>query len=338
MIKPGRLEAGDTIATISPCNGWAGDEGIRWKYELGVLRLRELRLNVIHAPNSMKGSEYLSQNPKARAEDIMWAFENKDIKAVIANVGGNDSINLIPYLDSNVIAANPKIFIGYSDVMYLHLYCYKCGLSTFYGDNLLTQIADQAGWHEYSKRWFVKTLFENDPIGIIEPAKEWTYEASNNFRSDIKRGYHPCLGYEFIQGQGIATGRLIGGHTGITELEGTAIELKDEDYNGAIMFIEDIPEFFDEEAIKGFFEYLGQREILSKLNGIILGKSNEERDFLERAKIIKKIVFDKYSCAIPIVYGLNFGHSSPMFILPYGAMAEINCENKTFSILESGVV
>lgn len=41
---------------------------------------------------------------------------------------------------------------------------------------------------------------------------------------------------------------------------------------------------------------------------------------------------------MPIVYGLNFGHSSPMFVLPYGALAEINCEKQTFSILESGVL
>ena len=113
LVKPRRLKPGDTIATISPCNGWAGDEGIKWKYELGVSRLRELGLNVITAPNSMRGSEYLAKNPRARAEDIMWAFENKDVQAIIANVGGCDSIKLIPFIDPKSISDNPKIFIGY---------------------------------------------------------------------------------------------------------------------------------------------------------------------------------------------------------------------------------
>ena len=158
LIKPGHLEKGDLVATVSPCNGWAGDPAIKWKYELGVSRLHELGLRVAAAPNSMRGTDYLSKYPEARAEDIMWAFENKEVRAIIANIGGNDSIKVIPYIESKVISDNPKIFIGYSDVMNLHLLCYHSGLSSFYGDNLLTTIADQAGWHEYGKKWFVKII------------------------------------------------------------------------------------------------------------------------------------------------------------------------------------
>ena len=268
----------------------------------------------------------------------MWAFENKDVHAIIANVGGCDSIKLIPYIDPKSISDNPKIFIGYSDVMNIHLLCYKCGLSTFYGDNLLTQIADQAGWHEYSKKWFIKALFDSSILGNIEPADEWTFEPSDNFYPEKIRNYYPSSGYEIIQGQGRIAGRLIGGHTGIMELEDTAIEPMLEDYEDAILFVEDIPEFFDEEFIETFFEKLGKEGILNRLNGIIIGKANEKRSFTGQAQIIRQIVSEKYSCKIPIMYGLNFGHSSPMFILPYGAKAEIDCDKNTFSILESGVV
>ena len=71
LTKPKHLEKGDLVATVSPCNGWAGDSEIKWKYELGVSRLKEMGLRVVAAPNSMRGSDYLSRNPKARAEDIM---------------------------------------------------------------------------------------------------------------------------------------------------------------------------------------------------------------------------------------------------------------------------
>lgn len=104
LIKPKRLKYGDKIAVVSPCNGWAGDPDILWKYNLGVSRLQKLGLEVIAAPNTLKGSEYLSKNPRARAEDIMWAFENKDIHAIICCIGGNDSIKLIPYIE-------PKVFL-----------------------------------------------------------------------------------------------------------------------------------------------------------------------------------------------------------------------------------
>lgn len=338
LIKPGHLEQGDLVATVSPCNGWAGDPDKKWKYELGVSRLQELGLRVVAAPNALRGSEYLSKNPKARAEDIMWAFENKEVRAIIANVGGNDSIKLIPYIESRLITDNPKIFVGYSDVMNLHMLCYHSGLSTFYGDNLLTTIADQAGWHEYSKKNFVKTFFDPSPIGRIEPSADWTFEPSDPIAPDNKRRYYPNDGYKIIQGSGRTAGRLIGGHTGIIELDGTPIEPKAEDYEGAILFVEDIPEFFDEKGVRAYFEYLGQKGILQRINGVIIGKTNEDTDFSQQIGIIRQIVSDQYSCAIPIVYGLNFGHSSPICILPYGALAELDCEKKAFSILESGVI
>ncbi len=183
----------------------------------------------------------------------------------------------------------------------------------------------------------MKTLFDASPIGQIEPSADWTFEPSDHIHPEKKRTYYPNDGYQIIQGKGVATGRLIGGHTGIMDLEETSIGLTPEDYEGAILFIEDIPQFFNEQSLRVFFEYLGQRNILQRLNGIIIGKVNENESFLKRSQVIRQIVSDRYSCSIPIVYGLNFGHSSPMFLLPYGALAEINCENKTFSILESGV-
>ena len=152
LQKPRRLFRDDTIAVISPSNGWAGDPDVRRKYELGVKGLQDLGLNVVAAPNALKGHDYLSRNPEARAEDVMWAFENAGVKAVIASVGGDDSIKIIPFIDPASIRNNPKIFIGYSDVMNLHILCYQCGLSSFYGDNLLSPVADAQGWHEYSKK------------------------------------------------------------------------------------------------------------------------------------------------------------------------------------------
>jgi len=295
-------------------------------------------LEVVSSPNSLKGSEYLSKHPQARAEDIIWTFENKEIRAIIANIGGNDSIKIIPYINSTCISQNPKIFIGYSDVMNLHLLCYKSGLSSFYGDNLLNSIAEQSGWHEYSKKWFTKTLFDTSIIGTIESSKEWTFGEPDYVNRNIKREYHKNDGYALIQGYGKVCGRLIGGHTGILELAGTMLELSTEDYEDTILFIEDIPEFFTSVHVKAFFSTLGNNGILQKLKGIVIGKSNENKTFDDRASVIRDTLSGKYNCNIPVMYGLNFGHSSPICVLPYGALAEIDCDNLTFSILESGVL
>ncbi|MCL2409171.1 MAG: LD-carboxypeptidase [Oscillospiraceae bacterium] len=320
LIKPNRLCAGDVIATVSVSHGWAGDEDNAWRYELGKKHLEDsCELIVRPAPNSMRGSDYLSQNPQARAEDIMWAFENKDINAIIANVGGNDSIRILPFIDSAVIRNNPKIFIGMSDVMNINLLCLKAGLSTFYGPNLFT-IAEAQEFHTYSKKWFKKALFDASPIGVIEPAND-------------------NMGYELIQGQGTVQGKLIGGHTGIVWLENEEIALSTEDFEEAILFIEDIPEFFSPKHLGDFLNRLGNNDFLQRLNGIVIGKLSGNISFEQHGAVIKNVVGNEYGLTnLPVLYGLNFGHISPICVLPYGATAEIDCEAKSFAILESGVI
>lgn len=338
LCKPYRLCKGDTVAAISPCNGWAGDENIQWKYRLGVRRLTELGLNIVPAPNSLRGSAYLSENPKARAEDIMWAFENKAVKAIIANVGGNDSIKVIPYIDPGSITGNPKIFIGYSDVMNLHLLCYKSGLSSFYGDNLLEPVAEAQGWHKYSRKWFEKVLFDPSPVGLVEPSEEWTYEANNYTDKSYTRSYYPNDGYELLQGHGIVQGRLLGGHTGLAELENTSLALSAEDFQDAILFLEDIPEFFTPEEIVRFLKWFEQKGMLQAISGIILGKSSGKPAFARQKKAVTDFLSRYGLDDLPVLYGVHFGHSSPVCVLPYGAKAEINCMEQSFSILESGVL
>ncbi len=340
MIKPQRLRKGDTIATISTSWGCAGAGRVRWQYELGVQRLKKLGLNVVAAPNSMKGTAYLDAHPEARAADLMLAFENKDVKAIIANIGGNDSVRLLPYLDPEVIKRNPKILCGYSDVMTLHLYCYRLGLTTFYGDNLLTTIGEAQGWHSYSKYWFERALFDSSPLGETPPSADWSYGRNHHTDPKYVRDYIPNNGYLRVQGNGKVSGRLFGGHGGIAEYDqDSGITLQTSDFDGAIFFFEDIPEIWGAEYIHSFFDWLGDSGYLQVMNGIVIGKMRSPEPFDRYAEIIRQVVSEKYHRPdMPIMYGLNFGHASPIFVLPYGTMAVMDVDKMTFEIKESGVV
>ena len=339
LKKPRKLDPGDPIATVSISHGWAGDDAVLWKYELGKKILEErYHLQVIAAPNSMRGSRYLAKNPQARAEDFLWAFENPQIKAIIANVGGNDSITLLPFIDTDCIKNHPKIFVGYSDIQNMHLLCYKAGLSTFYGPNLLSSIAEAQGFHAYSDRWFRNVFFETEPIGVVEPSDDWTYEEMDYENKEDVRTYYPNEGYCLFQGEQSVTGRLFGGHTGMMDLEGTAIELRAHDFEDVILFIEDIPAFFSPDHIAAYFRWLGDLGAIRHIKGILIGKTNQAIDAAEhRNRLLNVIAYELGRPDLPILYGLNFGHSSPMCILPYGAVAKINCEKAQFSIVESGV-
>jgi len=339
MIKPPKLNIGDIIATISPSWGCAGDEDVRWKYELGVKRLEELGLHVVAAPHSLKGADFLEKHPEKRAEDVMWAFENKQVKAIIANIGGNDSHKLLPYLKPEIILQNPKIFCGYSDVMNLHLYCHQLGLSTFYGPNLLTTVAEAGEWHTYSKEWFQKVFFQEELIGEIVPSADWSYDAHDHTNPQHMRQYSSNEGYERVQGKGVVRGRLFGGHGGLMEYEeGSPISLTQADFTNKILFFEDIPEFCDVEYMGKFFDWLGRNGYLQVLKGVVIGKMCTAEPFTPYAEEIRRIVSGKYGLQdMPIMYGMNFGHASPICILPYGAEAELDMEQLRFRITESGV-
>lgn len=102
-------------------------------------------------------------------------------------------------------------------------------------------------------------------------------------------------------------------------------------------FIEDIPEFFTPQSIVHFLKWLDKIGALQLLNGIIIGKANENTAFTEQKKAIKDFLSLLDLKNLPVLYGVNFGHASPICILPYGAKAEINCKAKSFSILDNGV-
>lgn len=334
LIKPERLHKGDTIATISPSWGCAGSSRVRWEYELGCERLRALGLNVVAAPNSLKGTTALRNSPEARAEDINWAFENKDVKAIIANIGGNDSERLFPYLSASIIKDNPKIFCGYSDVMALHFFCYRQGLMTFYGDNLLTNVAENPDWHSYSRHWFEKAFFDASPMGRIEPSKDWSYGGCKHTDKNYTRNYIVNQGYCRVQGKGSVTGNLFGGHLGLADME-----LRPEDFDGCIFFFEDIPECCRPVDMAAFFDMLGQRGYLQHMNGIILGKMRLPGSFEPYSIKLREVISGKYGLnELPVMGDMNFGHTSPIFILPYGAEARLDVDKISFDITESGVV
>src|SRR5690625_24555 len=189
-------------------------------------------------PNSIKGVDYLYKNQKARAEDLMTAFRDKSIKGIIANIGGDDSIRLLPYIDFDVIRDNPKVFMGYSDVTVSHLFCHKAGISSFYGPAILTDFAENIEMHPYTIELINRTLFSNQPIGNIQAAKEWTSERLEwtEKNKNQRRKMHENAGYELLQGSGIVEGHLIGGCIEVLEfVKGTALWPQDEHWENSIL-------------------------------------------------------------------------------------------------------
>lgn len=336
------LQRGDKVATISLSWGGAGEPELRWRYEQGVERLKNVfGLEVVAMPNSLKGAAYLYENPQARAEDLMNAFKDPSIKGIVSNIGGSESIRLLPYIDFDVIRENPKVFIGFSDATITHLFCHKAGISSFYGPAILTDFAENVQMHEYTVESIKKTLFSNEVIGEIKPSPVWTSQRlewvienkhiSREMNEDNK-------GYELLQGKGIAQGRLIGGCIEVLEFaKGTSLWPDKAYFKDSILFFETSEDLPIPANIEYWLRNYGTQGILQEVNGIIFAKPQHEKYYEEYKESIATILHELGLNELPVLYNLNFGHTEPKFVIPYGAMAEINCEEVKFSIIDSGV-
>lgn len=341
LMKPKQLQRGDKIATVSLSWGGAGEENLRWRYRQGVKRLEEVfGLEVIAMPNSLKGEAYLYEHPEARAADLMDAFRDERIKAIIANIGGDDSIRLLPHIDFTLIRDNPKIFMGYSDTTITHLFCHKAGIVSFYGPSVLTDFAENVAMDAYTIEMVERTLFTTDVIGKIKAAEKWTseYIPWEEKNKDLVRKRETNSGYEVIQGTGTVVGELIGGCIEVLEFaKGTVLWPEETYWENSILFFETSEDKPTPEYLKGWLRNYGAQGILQKANGIIFGKPQDEAYAEEYKDVIKQVMKEYHLEDVPVMCHMNFGHTEPKMILPYGARAAINCDEVSFTILDSAV-
>lgn len=239
LVIPKVIQKGGTIALISLSGGRAGDEDMLHRYQIGKQRLEKIwNVNVIPTPNALKGSQFLFEHPEARADDLMWALKDNNIKGIICMMGGDDSYRVFPYIDLNVIKENPKVFMGYSDIASWMAVFAKAGVRAYYGPNLLTPIAQPVELDEYTKKAMTKTIFSTDVIGEVNPCRAYTnIEWRDVTESDIT--WTPNMGYKILQGKGTVRGRLFGGTVGpLRQIMGTKYFPNQEFFEDCILALE----------------------------------------------------------------------------------------------------
>ncbi len=359
MNKPKHLSRGDKVAIVSMSSGILGEKFVKHELDLGVQRLEELGLIPVFMDNTLKGLDFLSQHPEARAADLKQAFADTEIKAVICAIGGEDTFRTLPYLLSDEefirnVNAHPKIFMGFSDTTTNHLMFQKLGLNTFYGPALLTDFAEfEPEMLPYTKT-AINYLFKTCDTHEIISSDTW-YKDRKDFSpaavGSLREAVFENKGYELLQGKNNATGKLLGGCLDVLAYLAGIIDTDHKHYSeltkinteypvfptlsewtDKIMFIETsevamLPANF-EKIIKKFKEL----KIFEVVAGVIVGKPIDEI-FYEDYKTILKQELAEYN--IPVLYNLNFGHSYPRNIIPYGATATINAQNKTLTIADT---
>jgi muramoyltetrapeptide carboxypeptidase LdcA involved in peptidoglycan recycling len=345
-IKPAKLQSGDKVATVSL--SWGGPGTFPHRYEAGKQQLQdEFGLVVVEMPHTLRDAAWLADHPEARAKDLMGAFADPSIKAILSTIGGDDSIRILPHLDLETIRSNPKVFLGYSDTTISHMACLKAGLVSFYGPSIMAGFGENGGLFPYMVDSVRQTLFSSAPIGEIAPNSDsWTVEIldwAEPENQSLHRKLNPCEGWRFLQGEGVRRGHLVGGCFEVLDwLRGTDFWPALETWQDAIFFLETSEEAPPPaEVLRGLRSYAAMG-ILKRLSGILIGRPGGEvppAQFDEYDQAILEVVTREEGLAdLPVVSGMDFGHTDPMFVVPYGVEAEIDCVERRLTIVENAVV
>ncbi|GLC81495.1 S66 family peptidase [Lacrimispora brassicae] len=354
MIKAKALKKGDRVAIVSLSSGMLGEEFCSHNIEIGAKRLKRYGLDPVFMPNSRKGIEYLKQHPEARASDLKQAFMDDSIEGIICAIGGDDTYKLLPYLLEDkeflqAIQAHPKLFTGFSDTTINHLMFYQMGLLTYYGPNFICDLGEIANeMLPYTENAF-RMYFEGVECKEIVSSPIW-YEERTDFSREaigtervIRR---ESRGFELLQGAGVFEGRLLGGCLESLYDILTSTRYKDEkevcekyrlfpsldEWVGKILFIETCEEKPTPAMLKKELLALKVRGILKVVNGILVGKPQDEMYYEEYKAVYSEVIDNK---ELPILYNVNFGHATPRCVIPYGMHVKVDAAKKKILFLES---
>jgi len=315
MIKPKRLEKGDTIGIVSPSSGiwkrselWRSMEEIEsWGYQVKV------------GKHALKNHYYLAGEDQDRAEDLMNFFQDKTVDAIFCSQGGYGAARILRYLDFSVIRSNPKIFIGYSDITSLHLAIFKeTGLVTFHGPSALSAGSDWMTPYRYEQ--MMKAIAGVDPIGKIKMAGTGTYLVKIN--------------------GGKVSAPVIGGNlTLVCATLGTPHEI---DTRGKIFFLEEL----DTEPwiMDHMLTHLLNAGKFQEVAGIVIGECSnckplEYKPGFHNQCSLEDVIFDLLEpLGVPIIYGLPIGHTKDLATIPLGVMGCLDADKGTFEILERATI
>ncbi len=307
--KPAPLKKGDLIGLVSPASRIA-DEG---RIDRAARYLEGLGYRTTVGTNATRLHGYLAGTDEERAADLHAMFEHREVRAIFCIRGGYGTPRLLPMLRYRIIARNPKIFVGYSDITALHLAFWKyAALVTFHAPMAGVDMADPMD--PFTEEIFWRLLTSTTKTGAIA---------------------FPDPPPEGVVG-GRAGGRLLGGNLAlVTALVGTRYQPRFED---AILCLEDTGE--DPYRVDRMFTQLRGSSILSRCSGIMLGHFTDcvPKDPTAPTFTTEEVLREYLSASRqPALWHVPFGHARRNLPIPFGIRARIDGNAGSVEYLEAAV-
>jgi muramoyltetrapeptide carboxypeptidase len=314
LRKPRTLKPGGTIgvsAIASPADERSEiDRGVRWYEERGYL--------VKLSDAVYDRDDYVAGDAAVRGRELNAMFADPEVDVVHPLTGGYGASQVVPFLEFDTIAANPKPFIGYSDTTALHVAIrQRANLVTFYGPDFLDMGSPDRG--DWSKDRLLSALTSEEALGEIPGRPDDTYIGAI--------------------GSGSATAPLVGGCLWLLrETLATPWELE---LDGTILFFEDVhcPPWY----VDGLLTHLKNAGKLDRVEGVAIGEMFECEERRQPMPWLRsrsmEDVFEHHLAplGVPIVHNLPLGHGKHLATIPLGATATVDADARTLTIVDTGL-
>jgi muramoyltetrapeptide carboxypeptidase len=305
LVRPPALQKGDTVGIVAP----AGPVN-RQQFEAGALAVQELGLVPVFSQGIFERELYFAGGVRRRVDELHEMFRLPEVKAIICARGGYGSNHLLPHLNLGLIAKNPKIFCGYSDLT-----------------TLLTHFHDTLGFVGFHGPMLAKDFARPEGVHL----KSFSCASSGQPQWSISNSDSPAM--EVIC-EGEAQGKLYGGCLSLLVASlGTPYEIQTED---TILFLEDLGEWpYRIDRMLMHLKYAGK---LEKVRGIVFGEMLECAPPADSGYTLEQVITSVLGdLKIPIAFGLRSGHvSAENITLPIGVRARLTvADSASLEILEA---
>ena len=313
-----KLKKGDHIRVVSPSSSIQSIGGFEANVKAKE-KLEELGFNVSFSSNYFEHDLFDSASVTSRVEDLHEAFADESVDAILATIGGYNSNELLPYLNYDLIAQNPKIICGYSDTTALLNAIYaKTGIETYMGPSY-SSFKMKEGQAYQTEAWL--RAMTQDDYDLV-PSKEWSSDP----------WYDPAQPRHFMPTEwkvykaGSASGTIIGGNLSTFGLlRGTPYAPQAENY---VLFMEEAEE---DDYIEFARHLAALLQAYPNPQAVIIDRFPKECKMTEE---ILLAILDKHPLlkTIPVLYDLDFAHTQPLFTITIGAQATLDTEEMVIHV------
>jgi muramoyltetrapeptide carboxypeptidase LdcA involved in peptidoglycan recycling len=334
LFHPAKARPGDRIAILSPSFAAAG--AFPSVHEQALRRFTEVTgLVPVEYPTTRK----VGATPQERAADISAAFADPAIRGILAVIGGEDQITVIPHLDARVVQSDPKPFLGTSDNTNLHHWLWANGIASFHGGSTQVHLGPGPRADDIHVRSLRAALLTGETLEITDPGESEDvgvpWDDPRALTSFGER--EPTEPWSWHGPARTVTGRTWGGCLEVIQWILTAgrFPFDPDVLAGGVLIIETSEELPPAREVGWIVRSLGERGILAAVDAVLVARPPVS-DFTrhppapERARLrdeqrdVAVDTITRYNPRAVVCFGIPFGHTRPQWILPHGGQMTVN--------------